>query len=294
VTTGPKRYASLHAAPLHASPLHAAQVEAQGWKASIALRFAAAQQQTFLASSRHEGPLYVQRTFVDPVGTCQAYLLHPPGGIVGGDQLRVEVLVEAGAQALLTSPGATKFYRSTGQESQLLQSIRVEAGASFEWLPQDAIVFSGAIARSVAKVELASGARFAAWEVVSLGRPAAAERFVDGCFRQSFELWLDGEPLWVDRAMYRGGDPLLDARYGLAGCPVLGSFVLYPATREDLAAARGSGVSEMAFTLVEQVLVCRIVGPSTFLAREAFVKVWHSVRPRILGKAAHAPRIWAT
>lgn len=276
------------------SSFEAPHIEPSGWKASIALRFVTAQQQTFLASSRHEGPLYVQRTFVDPVGTCQAYLLHPPGGIVGGDQLRVEVLVEAGAQALLTSPGATKFYRSAGQESQLQQSIRVEADASFEWLPQDSIVFAGAIARSMAKVELASGARFAGWEIVSLGRPAAAERFIDGCFRQSFEVWLDGEPLWVDRAMYCGGDALLDASFGLGGYPVLGTFVLYPATREDLAAARATGTSAMAFTLVEQVLVCRIMASSTFLAREAFVKVWHCLRPRIFGKAAHAPRIWAT
>src|SRR5690606_12887721 len=66
---------------------------------------------------------------------CQHIIVHPPGGIAGGDRLDIDVAVGAGAWAQLTSPGAAKWYRAAAPAFQQLR-LRVEAGATLEWLPR--------------------------------------------------------------------------------------------------------------------------------------------------------------
>lgn len=245
----------------------------------------------------------MQRPFFDAEGTCQVYLLHPPAGIVGGDELEIAVGVGAGASALLTTPGASKFYRSAGALGLLSQRLAVEAGAMLEWFPQEAIVFDGAIAESRTRVDVQRGGSFAGWEIVVLGRPAAGERFERGTFRQSFDLVVDGSPLLLDRSHYRGGDAALQRRSALSGQPVFGSCVFYPATPEALALVRerlasfcdaAEAAGALAATLVDGVLCVRYLGASGARAREGFVLLWQGLRPLLFGRMAHAPRIWAT
>jgi urease accessory protein len=139
------------------------------WRARLDLVFRRMGERTVLVSDRHEGPLRVQRPFFEPDGASQVVIIHPPGGIAGGDELRLHAVLEAGAQALLTSPGAAKLYRSAGPQSRVEQSFVVASGASLEWLPQETIVFSGANASVTTRVALEPGARFIGWDIVSLG-----------------------------------------------------------------------------------------------------------------------------
>src|SRR5690606_30424398 len=112
-----------------------------GWRAELALRFELRGPRTVLAGRRHYGPLRVQRPFYPEGAPCHTYVLHPPGGVVGGDRLHMDIRLEPGSHALLTMPGATKFYRSAGATSLLQQHFHVGEDAVLEWLPQDNILF---------------------------------------------------------------------------------------------------------------------------------------------------------
>ena len=88
----------------------------QGWIAKLELNFSVSRSKTFLSKRKHIGPLTVQQPFYPEEGLCHLYLLHPPGGVVGGDQLSIVVKTDSDSGALITTPGATKIYRSNGHK----------------------------------------------------------------------------------------------------------------------------------------------------------------------------------
>jgi urease accessory protein len=269
-----------------------------GWQAELSLRFApGGRARTELAGLRHRGPLRVQRAFYPQAdGTCHVYVLHPPGGLVGGDTLTLDVEVATGARALVTTPAAGKFYRSERRWAVQTQRLRVAAGASLEWLPQENIFYSGTWARVHTHVELDAGACFLGWEVTVLGRPAAQESFAQGSCVQGLELHRGGRPLFLERGRYQGGDEILHAAWGLRGRTAVGLLVavapdaravaaLVPALRE---------VVDAATFIDDDVLVCRALADDAQDVRARFAAAWTMLRPALLGSPAVAPRVWAT
>jgi urease accessory protein len=255
---------------------------------------------TVLAEQKHVGPLLVQRPFYpERDGTCHVYLLHPPGGVVGGDRLRIEARVAAGARALLTTPAAGKFYRSAGAEAEQVHAFHVARGGCLEWFPQETIVYTAARARLRTEVHLEAGAHFLGWDVLCLGRPASGERFDRGSCHAALELWRDGHRLLSERARYDGGGEILGAGWGLAGYPVSATFVaaggdakLAERVREVLDSANGDG--RFAVTALDGVLVARCLGEQAEAAKRRLTQVWSVAREALLGKAAAIPRIWYT
>jgi urease accessory protein len=272
--------------------------DAAGWLARLELDFAKRGSRTVITRQKHLGPLVVQRPFYPEGDTCHVYLLHPPGGVVPGDQLHVQVCAESDAKVLLTTPAANKIYRSHGPRSIVEQHIRVGQGARVEWLPQGSIFFNGCSVSNTTSVEIEPGGQFAGWEIVILGRPAAGETFENGHCRQSFEIWTQDRPLMLDRADYEGGSPVLQARWGLAGYCVIGTFAVYPANRFALDAIRArvhadSG-SWFSASLLDDLLICRYLGGSAESAQRYFTLAWEAFRPILFEPPACLPRIWRT
>jgi len=272
--------------------------EEKGWFARLELGFGLQAGRSMLRHRLHQGPLVVQRPFYpEGEGCCHVYLLHPPGGVVGGDRLELEVQVDAGAQALITLPAAGKFYRSGGATALQQQTLKVAAGAVLEWLPQETIVFDGARVDSLTRVELEEGSVFLGWELICLGRPAAGELFRTGRLRQRFELWRGGRPLYLDRGQWQGEGAEMQARWGLQGQPVLGSMLVTGRFDEQLAQLRealGAEAGCFALTQMPELLVCRYLGEDAHVARAGFVEIWRRLRPLVAGRAACPPRIWNT
>jgi len=272
----------------------------RGWPARLELGFQAHGTRTVLAYRAHAGPLRVQRPFYPPgERACHVYLLHPPGGVVGGDTLDIAATVGQGAHALLTTPAAGKFYRSDAKQAWIHQRLSVASGGWLEWLPQETIVFDGAHAQSHTRVELAGDAGFIGWEILCLGRPAAGETFTFGEFSQRFEILRDGRPLWWERNALAGGSKALQASWGFAGHSVVATLVavgqamhLLPALREQLHREDHDG--EFSVTQMRDVLVCRYLGPSAEAARRGFMQAWELLRPGLWRVKANPPRIWAT
>ncbi len=279
---------------------------AQGWQARLDLRFErrpGGDDATVLASCRHFGPLRVQKALhPEGPGICHAIVLHPPSGIVGGDQLDIAIDVGDGAQALLTTPGAGKWYRSAGAPAAQRLHLKVGTGGTAEWLPQETIVFSGAQAHIASNVELAADARFLGWEVLCLGRRACGEDFSRGALRLANRITREGRPLWLERGRIDGGSPLLDSPIGLAGFSVCGTLLatgdidpsLLADCRGVVAAEAGTRLGITALPGPSSIFVARYLGHSSEAARHWFVGLWQHLRPALLGTPARIPRIWNT
>jgi len=276
----------------------AAILREAGWRGHLELGFARTGPRTVLARRRHHGPLLVQRPFYPEGEVCHVYLVHPPGGIVGGDELQFDAHAGEGAHALITTPAATKFYRSPGKRAVLRQDLQVQAGAVVEWLPQETIAFDGAHAQLSTRVHLEEDARFIGWEVLCLGRPASRDAWLSGELYQAIELWRDGQPLFVERSRLDGGSRVLDEAWGLAGHTVTATLVATAADQSDLRAVREvlaqSDATRSAATLMDDVLAVRCLAQGAEQARRQLQAVWTVLRPSLLGRAAVAPRIWST
>lgn len=276
------------------------QATAGGWSANLSLEFSARDGRTVLTQRRHDGPLQVQRAFYPPGDrACHVYILHPPGGVVGGDSLAVRARVERGAHALLTTPAAAKLYRSDNVCARLSQELNVAGDARLEWLPQETIAFDGAHAASTTRVELAANAGFIGWEILCLGRPAAGETYARGAFTQRFEIRRDGAPLWWERQALAGDAPALQAPWGLAGRCVVATLVAVGRAPTALAGLRAllhaeRPAGEFSVSQLREVLVCRYLGDSAEQARAGFTEAWRLLRPALWGVEATPPRIWAT
>ena len=269
---------------------------------------------TRLVERHHKGPLVVQRPFYPEGDPCHVYLVHPPGGVVGGDELRIDVQVDAGAHALITTPAATKFYRCEGRHSSQTQELRA-AGAMLEWLPQENIFYRGADVRTATRVHVDSDSRFIGWEIGCLGLPARREHFDSGALRLDLELWKSlrdtdavqssrvpvcletrNVPIFLDRLRLTGESRARGAVWGLAGQEAVGTLLATPATRAQVDSIREliTGEPFAAVSLVDGVLVLRALAPQAEAVRKLFIAAWQRLRPAVIGREAVLPRIWNT
>lgn len=272
-----------------------------GWSARLAIEVERSGASSVLGARVHHGPLRVQRPFY-PEGPAvpHVYVLHPPGGLVGGDRLEVSVHVKERASALFTTPAAQKLYRSAGARSIQQTALDVADGGALEWLPAETIAFDGARADAMTRVRLARAAAFFGWEIVCFGRPASAQPYERGDVTLRFEIERAETPLLIERSRVPGGAPVLQAPWGYGGLPVFGTLYCVPRDpagltelgvelrREPL-----GGVDTVAVTVLDEVLVVRAAAASVEAVREVLIEAWRRLRPAAVGRAAVLPRIWA-
>ena len=267
----------------------------QGWLASLHLRFEPRPNKTVLAHREQRGPLAVQRSFYPEGDVCHLYILHPPGGVAGGDQLTINSEHKTGSHAVITTPGATKFYRSEGQIATQYQQLDVEDGASLEWLPQETIYFPGTKAQLKTEINLQGSARLIVWETHCLGLPANNEAFETGEVSIELKLIHDQQPLLLEKMKVTADN--LNSPAGLRGNPVLSTLIANHATQELLDKVReiiADSKQLISATLLDTVLVVRYLGQSTAKSRQLFTEIWTLIRPVVMQREPCPPRIWAT
>jgi len=269
------------------------------WRARLHLAYARRGARTVLAERAHVGPLRVQKPlYPEGEAICHTIVLHPPAGIAGGDQLELMTAVGRDAHVLLTTPGAGKWYRSAGARSALTQRIAVADGAVCEWLPQENIVFDGAVGDLVTEFALEGDASLIGAEMLCLGRTGSGERLTRGELAMRTRVRRDGETIWIERGRIAGGSRLLSSPTGLRGQPVTGTFlvasrrcdaVLLEAVRDET-----PSLGDGAVTLLPGLLVARYLGAACEPGRAWFARLWARVRPVVAGRAMEVPRIWNT
>lgn len=266
------------------------------WQATLRLRFAHDAGASRLLERLHSGPLRVQKPlYPEGPGICHAILIHPPGGVVGGDRLSVDIAAGPASHAFLTSPGAAKWYRANGKLS--MQEVRIDAGAgaSVEWMPQEAIFFNDARVQLVHQVELAADANYIGCDILCFGRRASGERFERGAITQRSQIRRGGKLLWWEQGALRGASPAMDSVFGLDGASVCATLIGVgkPVPAALLTAMRALDPA-LALTQVKSVFVARLLCADSERARRVMTGVWQQLRPHLLGCAAPIPRIWQT
>lgn len=294
------------------------QSAASHWHATLALTFAQTRRGCRLIHSAHQGPLYVQKPFY-PEGAdlAHVYLLHPPGGLVSGDRLSINVELQPAARVLLTTPGAGRVYRARRDRTLQQQRTTLVLGdnAVMEYLPQETIVYPSASAQLDTIIEMAPGSQFIGWEICCLGLPASDLRFSDGEIRQRLSIYAGNKPLLIER--FELGDhsrSLYESVVGMRGQPVTALMVAGPFVDDTHTDARTESVTESlraaiassfctpgahsaslcAVSSINGFIVARYLGGNADEAKRIFVIFWQILRPLLVGRGACVPRIWAT
>ena len=274
----------------------------KGWQAKLHMQLECAitgrGMKTVMAELHHYGPLRVQRPFYPEQDTAHIYLLHPPGGVVGGDGLDLSITASSQAHGLLTTPGATKFYRSAGQTAHVSQTLTVQAGGILEWFPQENIFFPGARVQMDTRIDLHGDAHFMGWEISCLGRPVNSEVFYEGKIDARFRISRDRKTLLIERLKVDQPSHL-NAASGLRNFPMQAIFVATGSNEELLEQAREcieKQATDMpcGLTLIDDILVMRVLGTRCEKIQALMLPVWQLLRQATLNKPAVIPRIWNT
>ncbi|MBY4595693.1 urease accessory protein UreD [bacterium BD-1] len=273
------------------------------WHARLALDYQARQEKTSLHFT-HDGPLRVLRSlYPEGPGICHNVLVHPPGGLVGGDVLDIAVQVGEGAHALVTTPGATRFYRSNGHQALQRTQLNLGAGARLEWLPLEAIAYKACDAANQVEFTLAEGAQLLAWDVTALGLPMADQHFDQGLLTQHLE-W---PGVFLEHGTIHAEDKLLlDGSLGLAGQRCMATLILASGT--PLSRVQREALLEVTHQLLQSapegviagvtapndhMLVLRGLAPVVEPVMILWKTVWAHWRAQLWGLQARVPRIWA-
>lgn len=275
------------------------------WRAELSLGFESRLGRTLLARRQHTGPLVIQKT-LHPEGdaVCHGIIVHPPGGIAGGDHLTLKATLAENANALLTTPGATKWYKANGNAAHQVLDFTLDNATCLEWLPQENILFDGSQLALSADIQLSQTSVYAGWEVLCFGRQAQQEQWQTGRYQQSLRIWRDRTLIWRECALLNAQHRLFDSMVGLRGNLVTGSFVvaagrvpedIVAACREvKLASHAKYGQAKYGVTALPQIFSARYVGMSAPQAREYFEQLWQILRPWYAGREKTRPRIWNT
>lgn len=272
------------------------------WHAALRLDYAREGGRS-VARFAHDGPLRIlQSLWPEGDAVCHNVLVHPPGGLVGGDTLQVEVTAASGSHGLVTTPGASRFYRSEGAPAVQDVHLRVAHDARLEWLPLEAIYYSGCHAHNRLVIDLAPGGQVMAWDIAALGLPQAQQPFVHGDVLQHIEI----PGTWLERGRIAADDPLLlDGSLGLAGHRCLASLFhaagteLPRAVREALLEAAREVIAAHALAATagvtapnDRVVVVRVLAPLVEPAFGLLRAIRRSWRPLLWGLEANEPRGW--
>ena len=274
------------------------------WHAKLDLDYRLESGRT-VARHLHTGPLRILQSLYPEGGDiCHNVIVHPPGGLVGGDTLDLNISVATGAHGLVTTPGATRFYRSDGELALQRTTIHVATDARMEWLPLEAIAYSGCLAENRLTLALAPGAEMMGWDMTALGLPAASKPFESGNFCQH----LEAPGVWLERANIKALDALLlNSPLGLAGHRCFGTLFFIAGSKLDR--KRRQDALDAARSVVEahtlcatagvtspdgQVVLVRVLAPVVEPAMALLRAVWLSWRSHFWRLNGASPRIWST
>lgn len=274
------------------------------WLAELTLDFAAKNGRSFLAKRQHSGPLVIQKTlYPEGEAICHGIIIHPPGGVAGGDELILNANLQANANALLTTPGASKWYKANGAAASQHLQFNLAENANLEWLPQENILFDGSIVNFSADIKLGENAKYAGWEILCFGRQAKGETWQTGKLKQKLVIKRADKTIWQESAVLQANDRFFQSSIGLGGNVVSASFVIAAgAVPAELLAKcqqfemdNASDIkAKFGVSALPEVFSARYIGMSAQSARHYFEGLWQILRPWYASRSAARPRIWNT
>ena len=276
------------------------EINPSQWQGILELDYQKINNSTQLVKAYSQAPLKIQRSFY-PEGQeiCHSIILHTAGGMVGGDRLSQTINLQPETQVLLTTPAASKIYRSSGETAQNTINIEIQEQAYLEFIPREIIIFNGAIFSQNLRVNLAPNACYLGWEITRFGRTARGEIFNHGQWKSCTEIWQNGCPVWIDRQGFIANEEILNNPHGLGGKPVIASLIwVGKPVSEDIVKnirqlwSQRETSSQAGVTQLISGLLCRYRGNSTQEVINWFTDVWQLLRQNYTGKSIVKPRVW--
>jgi urease accessory protein len=271
------------------------------WLAKLSLFYELTSIGTVLKKSLHEGPLRVQKALF-PEGTdiCHSIILHPPAGIAGGDTLEIDVSVGAKCHTVLSTPSATKWYKSfKNPATQRIQLVLGES-AKLDWLPQENLFFKGADAKILTKLNLQSSSSFIGWDTAMLGRHASGEEWSKGHVHMRNQIYRDGKLLWIENGQINAEDMYYKSLPQIGSWPVFATiWAVGPACSRTLTESLSimmpwTDALRAGVTYLPQgVLLVRAVSNDIELTKNWMISIWSTLRPLVHGVPAQSLRLWA-
>jgi len=288
-------------------------IKSRKWIANLVLDFSYSALGTQLRRTKRNGPLSVQKAFYPEGRDCaHIYLLHPPAGIVSGDELYVDINIDDNAHTLVTTPGANRFYRarkdaSIGISKQVqVTALNLKNEAKCENFPQETIVYNGADGFNTVNIHLTNTSIYLGWDISCMGLPSSEQLFTEGQYSQLNRVFVDGALQYHDHIVISSKNNLLHHLAGLAGNSVFGTFLVH-APQQLSQSKRKQLIEEMrhiiesqngqkhiSITDIDGLLVIRYLGDHAQQCKKFFLLLWQIIRPLTLEKKATQPRIWYT
>ena len=274
--------------------------DSNSWVAKLNLKFAIRHGKTCLINKNQFGPLTIQKSFYPEGPVSHNYILHPPSGVVGRDKLFLNIESEDGSHALITTPGATKFYRSKNEErSYVSNKLKINRNSKLEWLPQQNIFFNGAHTDIETSIDVEDGGMFIGWDINCFGRPANKEFFSLGSINSQTSIHLDGKLTLIDQ-IYIDNTYSINLSSGLRGMPFQATLIAAKCDnvlldyinvflKEKIGKKENFGV-----TLLDGILVLRTIGEKSEFIIKMLKMVWDVLREKWLELTTNYPRIWNT
>tara|TARA_R110001583_G_scaffold26571_5_gene95799 strand:- start:5392 stop:6297 length:906 start_codon:yes stop_codon:yes gene_type:complete len=284
------------------------------WLAHLNLEFSLTDHGSQLTKTKRLGPLSVQKAFYPEGKDCaHIYLLHPPAGIVSGDELRVSITNKPGAHSLITTPGGNRFYRARedlniGDTKQLqITTLNIDEQAKCENFPLETIVYNGADGFNQVDIHMQQSSVYLGWDITCLGLPSSEQPFDKGTYTQLNRIFCENKLIYHDRIVINAENQLLKQSAGLNNNSVFATFLVYAPTQLNDKAQRKTLVenlrekitdedaqSLLSITDIEGLLVIRYLGSQAAQCKQLFIILWQVLRPVILDKVGLQPRIWHT
>lgn len=266
------------------------------WASSLALSFDTVLRtttqdesidKTRLYHRKHTGALMVQRAlYPEPrrqQGICHILMLYPPAGIAGGDALTIDLNLDSNSHAVITTPGAGKWYgkdsvsqkyKVSSNNSGTHQSMEQDEIADYasqnvqavmatdtrlEWLPQESIIYNEANMHAVSRFDLKKSSSLLTWEVSVFGRQAYDEQFLKGRYHTGLSIYREGRVIVAERVAQSAQNRWFTSNLGLANQHIYGSFWAVPSLSDVqenlvLSASQTTQSTETAQATIKQSL----------------------------------------
>lgn len=271
------------------------------WKGFLSFAFEFSAHRTVVKDKQHFGPLVVQRPYYQEFDCPIVLVIHPPGGIAGGDELLIQVRSKSHSKGIVSTPAATKFYRSNQKIAKQTQHVTMESESELEWLPQETLFFDQSYAENTLTFDLLSQeSKLMAWDIVGLGRPAREEGYQTGFLKQTLQVKVEGKLCFKDRLELTPDNQYLKEAPGLNAHSLLGTMILFADTKrldevmQVLREQAWFSQPGLGITSVNGLVVIRMVSRKLDAVKQVFYDIWTLSRPIVLNKQAVKPRIWNT
>ena len=229
---------------------------------------------------------------LDGTGAATLFLLNPTGGVLGGDRLETRIDLGAGSRVCLSTPSATRVYRSAGSPSMQRLTARVGGGARLEYMPDHVIPSPGAQLIQSVDLHLAPGASAVLCDAWSVGRPARGEAWLFDLLDSGITVKDNEGLLFKDRLVLQGA-PGWGSLGGTEGMAYVASVLCVAPVHPRLAGLAGALAERLASLALEAragvtplarggVLV-RILAPSAPAMQRAIEAAWAGCREWLWG-----------